>query len=83
MHHADFLIWWMETGRLKYYEDSDVLYFFLKEGMETKSLEAAPGITIELNDKNEIIGIEILDASKFMQEYILKTFSKDLDLVES
>jgi len=73
----------MKTGTLKYYEDSDVLYFFLKEGMETKSLEAAPGITVELNDKNEIIGIEILDASKFMQEYVLKTFSKNLDLVES
>ena len=73
----------MKTGTLKYYEESDVLYFFLKEGMETKSLEAAPGITIELNDKNEIIGIEILDASKFIQEYILKTLSKDLDLVES
>jgi len=73
----------MKVGTLKYYEDSDVLYFFLKAGMESKSVEAAPGITIELNDKNEIVGIEILDASKFMQEYILKTFSKDLDLVES
>lgn len=73
----------MKLGTLKYYEDSDVLYFFLKESMETKSLEAAPGITIELNDRNEIIGIEILDASKIMQEYILKTLSKDLDLVQS
>jgi uncharacterized protein YuzE len=54
----------MKVGTLKYYEDSDVLYFFLKKGMETKSLEAAPGITVELNNKNEIIGIEILDASK-------------------
>lgn len=73
----------MKLGTLKYYEDSDVLYFFLKESMETKSLEAAPRITIELNDRNEIIGIEILDASKIMQEYILKTLSKDLDLVQS
>ena len=46
-------------------------------------MEAAPGITVELNDANQIIGIEILDASKFIQDYVLKDISKDLDLVES
>jgi len=46
-------------------------------------VEAAHGITVELNDANQIIGIEILDASKFIQDYVLKDISKDLDLVES
>jgi uncharacterized protein YuzE len=73
----------MKQGTLKYYEESDILYFFLKEGMEKRNIEVVPGVTIELNNKNEIIGIEILDASKFVKNYILKTFSKDLDLVET
>lgn len=73
----------LKEGTLKYYENDDVLYFFLKKGIETRSVEAAPGITIELNNKNQIIGIEILDASKFIQEYIIKTFSRDLDLVDN
>jgi uncharacterized protein YuzE len=73
----------MKQGTLRYYEESDILYFFLKEGMEKRNIEVVPGVTIELNNKNEIIGIEILDASKFVKNYILKTFSKDLDLVET
>ncbi len=73
----------IREGSLKYYEDSDVLYFFLKKGSESRSVETAPGITIELNDANQIIGIEILDASKFIQDYVLKDISKDLDLAES
>ncbi len=68
---------------MKYYEDSDVLYFFLKKDSESRSVEASPGITIELNDANQIIGIEMLDASKFIQDYVLKDISKDLGLVES
>ena len=66
----------MKNGTLKYYQASDVLYFFLKEGLETKSLEAAPGITVELDDKNEIIGIEILDASKIYAGIPLENFFK-------
>ena len=73
----------MKQGTLKYYEESDILYFFIKEGLEKRSIEGVPGVTIELNNKKEIIGIEILDASKFVQNYVLKTFSKDLDLIKT
>ena len=73
----------MKTGTLKYYEDSDVLYFFLKKGAETKSIEAAPGITVELNQKNQVIGIEILEATKFIQDYVMKDISKSLELADS
>ena len=71
----------IKRGTLRYYEENDVLYFLLKEGLESKSVEAAPGITVDLDEKNRIIGIEILDGSKFIHEYMLKTFFKDLDLV--
>ena len=72
----------MKAGTLKYYPDEDVLYFFLKEGSENKNIEAAPGVTVELDEKDNIIGIEILNASKFIQDYVLKTFSKELNSVD-
>lgn len=69
----------MKEGALKYYEDCDVLYFFLKKGEEKEAIEVAPGVTLELNEQKEIIGIEILDASKFLNSYILKNFKSQLD----
>lgn len=72
----------MKTGTLKYYQDEDVLYFFLKEGSENKNIEAAPGVTVELDEKDNIIGIEILGAAKFIQNYVLKTFSKEINSVD-
>lgn len=68
----------MRGGTLKYYEDCDVLYFFLKKGEERESIEVAPGVTLELNDKKEIIGIEILDASKFLKTFVMTNFKKQL-----
>ena len=58
----------MQPGKLKYYEGSDVLYYLLEEGEEDSSVEIAPGVTVELNEQKEIIGIEILDASKRIKE---------------
>ncbi len=54
----------------KYYYDkkSDSLFIHLKAGKEENFEEIAPGINVELNKKNEIIGVEILHASRFMDE---------------
>ena len=51
----------------KYYydENSDSLFIYLKEGKEENFEEIVPGINIELGKNNEIIGIEILRASRF------------------
>lgn len=51
----------------KYHYDkkSDSLFIYLKEGEEESFEEIVPGINIELNKNNEIIGIEILKASRF------------------
>ena len=38
---------------------------------QSGSLELSPNITAELNDKGELIGIEILNASTFIQETVL------------
>ncbi len=51
--------------KYNYDEKSDSLYIYLKEGEEESSEEIVPGINIELNKKNEIIGLEVLKASRF------------------
>lgn len=54
--------------RYQYDEKSDSLFICIREGEEESFEEIAPGINIELDKNNEIIGIEILKASRFFQE---------------
>ncbi|HLD42412.1 MAG TPA: DUF2283 domain-containing protein [Candidatus Nanoarchaeia archaeon] len=53
--------------KYNYDKESDSLFIYLKEGEEESFEEIAPGINIELNKRDEIIGIEILEASRFIQ----------------
>ena len=52
---------------INYDPKSDVLYIVAGEGKEEGFVEIAPGINIELNEKGEVIGIEILNASEFLK----------------
>jgi uncharacterized protein YuzE len=51
--------------RYNYDEKSDSLFIYLKEGEEESFEEIVPGINVELDKDNEIIGIEILQVSRF------------------
>ncbi len=53
----------MNKPRIVYFEKEDVLHLVITEESESSSLELAPNITAELNDQNELIGVEILNAS--------------------
>lgn len=50
----------------KYHYDkkSDSLFIWLKEGKEESFEEIAPGINVELDKNNDIIGVEILRVSR-------------------
>ncbi len=61
-------------GRLNYYPKSDVLHYVLKPGEEFGSREVAPGVTLELDRRGTVIGIEILDASKYMRTFVLEQY---------
>jgi uncharacterized protein YuzE len=50
----------------EYYPDTDMLYIKLVEGISTESEEVAPGIVLDFDEHNRLIGIEIEDASKFV-----------------
>ena len=52
---------------LNYDSESDVLYIVTKEGEEEKFVEIAPGVNVELDVRGEVIGVEILNASKFFK----------------
>lgn len=51
--------------KYSYDEKSDSLFIYLREGEEESFEEIVPGINIELDNNNEIIGIEVLKASRF------------------
>ena len=49
---------------LQYYPETDMLYIGLVDGVSAESEEVAPGIVLDLDGKNRVIGIEVEDASK-------------------
>ncbi len=50
-----------------------MLHLVLAEGEEASSVELTPNLTAELNEKGELIGIEILNATAFMRDSIMET----------
>ena len=52
--------------KIKYYKDTDSLYIDLSERNSRESLEVAPGIVIDFDEKNNIVGIDIDRASKIL-----------------
>lgn len=64
----------MNNAKMTYFKDEDILYLDNSDGQEANSVELYPNVTAELNDKDELIGLEILEASTLI------TFSKPLRL---
>lgn len=56
-----------------YFEKQDVLHLSIADEPEVRSLELSPTITVELNGKNELIGVEILEASVYMRDTVLES----------
>lgn len=53
---------------MTYFEKEDILHLVISDEPESNSTELSPNITAELNDKGELISIEILNASAFIQD---------------
>lgn len=72
----------MSKARIRYFEQEDVLHLVISDEPEFRSIELSPNITVELNDKNEMIGVEILKASAFLRDTVLDSIqAKTLQLV--
>jgi uncharacterized protein YuzE len=50
----------------QYYPDTDMLYIGLADGTSVESEEVAPGIVLDFDEQNRMIGVEIEDASKLV-----------------
>jgi len=61
--------------RLEYDKDVDAAYIYLvdeiKEGQATKTIELNEDIILDFDAKGKLIGMEILNASKILNEKIL------------
>lgn len=52
--------------KIKYYGDTDSLYIDLSEKKSDSSLEVVPGIVLDFDKNNEVVGIDIDHASKIL-----------------
>jgi uncharacterized protein YuzE len=74
----------MKKPKMFYFEEEDILHLVIAEGAEASSVELTPDITVELTVRGELIGIEILNASRFVRESFLEGVqAKLLDLTSS
>lgn len=55
-----------KKAKIYYDKAVDALWIRIKKGVESDSQELAPGLTLEYNDKGEVIGIELLNASEIL-----------------
>ncbi len=50
--------------RIEYDKEADALYIQLREASVDDNTDIEEGVTVDLDEKKHIVGIEILDASK-------------------
>lgn len=48
----------------EYFPDTDMLYIRLTEALSAESDEITPGVVLDLDEYNQIVGVEIEDAGK-------------------
>jgi uncharacterized protein YuzE len=63
----------MNKPRMLYFAQEDVLHLAISDEPEARSVELAPNITVELNNQGEMIGVEILAASRFIRDSIMES----------
>ncbi|HSB05686.1 MAG TPA: DUF2283 domain-containing protein [Thermodesulfobacteriota bacterium] len=50
--------------KIEYDKEADALYIQLREASVDDNIDIEEGVTVDLDEKKHIVGIEILDASK-------------------
>ena len=61
----------MAESKVRYDAKADVLYLVCDEGAIARWIEISPSITAEFGDAGDILGIEILRASKAPTEKVI------------
>ncbi len=63
----------MNKTSMRYFDKEDILHLVISDEPEANSIELSPNITAELNEKGELIGVEILNASAFLRNSIMES----------
>ena len=63
----------MTKPQMTYFGTEDILHLLISEEDEAQSVELAAGITAELNETGDLIGVEILNASQFIRDTVLES----------
>ena len=50
----------------QYFPDNDMLYIKLIDEVSTESEEIAPGVVLDFDVNDRLVGVEVEDASKFI-----------------
>jgi RHH-type rel operon transcriptional repressor/antitoxin RelB len=52
------------SDSMRYFPEEDIIHIMIKKGDEARSIEISPNVTVELDENGEMIGIEILNATR-------------------
>jgi uncharacterized protein YuzE len=67
--------------KIEYSKNVDALYIRLREAKIVDSMDIEEGVTVDLDEKGHIVGIEILDASEKLQlSELVNIFIENLPL---
>ena len=58
--------------RVHFDEETDAVYFRLDDSPVADSEEVRPGVVLDFNERNEVVGVEILRAGKRVPPEFLK-----------
>ena len=66
--------------KLKIDKEADALYLRLDETAIVESEEVRPGVILDFNAENQVVGIEVLNISKRVARDKLRTFQFESNL---
>ena len=70
--------------QINYFKEEDILHLLISEEPESASIEISPNVTAELNADGDLIGVEILNASHYIRDFMLEAVQgKLLNLVRT
>jgi uncharacterized protein YuzE len=61
---------------VNYDSSTDVLYLVTQEGVEVEFREVIPGVNVELDEEGQVIGVEILEASRVLKNVLEPLYRK-------
>jgi uncharacterized protein YuzE len=61
---------------VNYDSSTDILYLVTKEGFEAEFKEIIPGVNVELDEEGQVIGVEIIRASRVLRDVLDPLYRK-------